>query len=163
MEEFWLEMNSPVGKLLLFASASALTRIDSHTDEHTCPAGQPNVNDILRRAEAQLTEYFSGKRENFDLPLAPIGTEFQQRVWKAMQKIPFGQTLSYGQLAAAAGSPAAFRAVGAACGRNPLMIVIPCHRVVGSTGLLTGFAGGIPMKEWLLQHEGSLVWSRLGL
>jgi methylated-DNA-[protein]-cysteine S-methyltransferase len=154
MEEFWLEIPSPVGPLRLYATQKALLRIDSHT-EVPRPAGNPRPNEVLRRAEKQLSEYFAGKRTKFDLPLMPLGTDFQMSVWEAMQKIPFGQTRTYGELARVINRPAACRAVGAACGRNPLMIIIPCHRVLGSSGRLTGFGGGIPMKEWLLGHEGS--------
>jgi methylated-DNA-[protein]-cysteine S-methyltransferase len=111
----------------------------------------------LTRAQKQLAEYFAGKRENFDLPLKLRGTAFQQKVWKALERIPFGQTRSYGQIAKAVKSPAASRAVGAACGKNPLPIVVPCHRVVGSSGSLTGFGGGLAMKEWLLKHEGATI------
>jgi methylated-DNA-[protein]-cysteine S-methyltransferase len=155
MELFWIEMSVPVGKFIIFADDKAVTRIELSAKHR--PAGKPRPNDILRRAEKQLAEYFSGKREMFDLPLAPTGTEFQMRVWNALAKIPFGQTRTYGQIAKALKKPLAARAVGAACGQNPLSIVIPCHRVVGATGSLTGFGGGLSMKEWLLKHEGALM------
>jgi methylated-DNA-[protein]-cysteine S-methyltransferase len=113
---------------------------------------------VLARAAAQLAEYFAGTRRTFDLPLAPRGTGFQRIVWHALAKIPYGETRSYGELARAIGRPAASRAVGAANGKNPLSIVVPCHRVVGASGELTGYAGGVATKRWLLDHEaGSLT------
>ncbi|MCA1582425.1 MAG: methylated-DNA--[protein]-cysteine S-methyltransferase [Acidobacteria bacterium] len=106
--------------------------------------------DVVRR---QISQYFEGRRTSFDLRLAPDGTAFQRRVWEELVRIPFGQRTTYGELARRLGRPAAFRAVGAANGANPIAIVIPCHRVVGSDGSLTGYGGGLPMKEWLLAHE----------
>jgi methylated-DNA-[protein]-cysteine S-methyltransferase len=153
MENYWIELSTPVGPIVLYADDDAITWIDIN-GERAKPAGKSKPNAILKRAEKQMKEYFAGKRTQFDLPLAPSGTDFQMRVWKAMQKIPFGQVLTYGQLARVVNRPAASRAVGAACGRNPLPIVVPCHRVVGSTGSLTGFGGGLEMKQWLLEHEG---------
>jgi len=108
---------------------------------------------VLRRAAAQLAEYFAGARRDFDVPLAPRGTGFQQRVWRELAKIPYGQTRSYGELARSLGRPTASRAVGAANGRNPISILVPCHRVVAGTGALTGYAGGLAAKRWLLEHE----------
>ncbi|MBR3972679.1 MAG: methylated-DNA--[Oscillospiraceae bacterium] len=105
------------------------------------------------RAAGQLEEYFKGIRREFDLPLAPAGTPFQMAVWEALREIPYGETRSYGQIAAAIGKPKASRAVGMACNRNPIWIVIPCHRVVGSTGKLTGYEGGLDMKHFLLELE----------
>jgi methylated-DNA-[protein]-cysteine S-methyltransferase len=156
VNSYWLELSTPVGKILLFADDAAITTIDI-SGEYSKPSGKPKPNDLLLRAAAQLKEYFAGQRETFDLPLAPSGTDFQTKVWRAMQKIPFGQTRTYGQLAAMVGNPSAARAIGAACGRNPLPIVIPCHRVVGSNGNLTGFGGGLEMKQWLLEHEGIVL------
>ena len=106
-------------------------------------------------ARAEVTEYFAGKRESFSLPLAPSGTPFQQGVWAALQRIPFGETRSYGQLAAELGNPGASRAVGRANATNPIALIIPCHRVIGSDGALTGFAFGEDIKRWLLAHEGA--------
>jgi methylated-DNA-[protein]-cysteine S-methyltransferase len=108
---------------------------------------------LIQRAAAQLAEYFNGKRQLFDLPLAPAGTEFQMAVWKALQTIPYGQTRSYGQIAAAIGRPQASRAVGGANHNNPIPILIPCHRVIGADGGLTGFGGGLPLKKFLLELE----------
>ncbi|RPH95193.1 methylated-DNA--[protein]-cysteine S-methyltransferase [candidate division KSB1 bacterium] len=153
MKTYWTEVPSPVGKIRIFADEDALTYVDI-SGECPRPKGNPARNDVLRKAEKQFAEYFAGKREEFDLPLSFEGTEFQKKVWKALQRIPFGQTRTYGQIAKSLKSPAASRAVGTACGRNPLSIVIPCHRVVGSNGSLTGFGGGLAMKEWLLKHEG---------
>ncbi|HVO23899.1 MAG TPA: methylated-DNA--[protein]-cysteine S-methyltransferase [Candidatus Margulisiibacteriota bacterium] len=112
---------------------------------------------VLRAALAQLREYFAGKRRCFDVPADPAGTEFQRRVWSAVAAIPFGETTSYGTIAAALGGMQRARAVGAAVGANPIPIVIPCHRVVGADGSLTGYGGGLRMKVWLLRHEGVLL------
>jgi methylated-DNA-[protein]-cysteine S-methyltransferase len=109
---------------------------------------------LLDRAVEQLAEYFAGERQEFDLPLDPVGTEFQVRVWRSLAQIGFGETWTYGRQAEWLGRPGASRAVGAANGRNPLSIVLPCHRVVGASGSLTGFAGGLGAKRWLLAHEG---------
>jgi methylated-DNA-[protein]-cysteine S-methyltransferase len=109
---------------------------------------------LLDSATHQLQEYFQGQRQVFTLPLAPPGTPFQQRVWQELQRIPFGTTLTYRELAQCLGMPQAARAVGHANGRNPLAIVIPCHRLIGSDGHLRGYAGGITLKQRLLQHEG---------
>ena len=114
---------------------------------------RPEQDPVLQAVTEQLTAYFDRELTEFDVPLAAIGTPFQQRVWEALRAIPYGETRSYGQLAAEIGSPAACRAVGAANGRNPVSIVVPCHRVVGSTGKLTGYAGGLTTKEQLLAHE----------
>ena len=108
---------------------------------------------LIKKAAAQLGEYFDGKRKTFNLPLAPRGTEFQMTVWKALQTIPYGKTCSYGQLAAMIGNPKACRAVGMANNRNPLAVIIPCHRVIGSDGSLTGYAGGLELKEKLIRLE----------
>ncbi len=108
---------------------------------------------LLARAAAQLTEYFAGTRREFDLPLGPRGTAFQVTVWGALTRIPFGATCSYGDLARSIGRPTASRAVGAANGQNPISIIVPCHRVIGSNGELTGYAGGLATKRWLIEHE----------
>ena len=116
---------------------------------------------ILRRAEQQLRAYFEGRLRSFSLPLAPSGTPFQQKVWAALQEIPYGETVSYTELARRAGKPSAIRAAGAANGRNPISIVIPCHRVVGKHGSLTGYGGGLEKKRGLLELEGALVSTHL--
>ena len=119
-----------------------------------CAAAWQEAPDLLRHAVHQLQEYFQGQRQSFTLPLAPPGTPFQQRVWQALQHIPFGTTLTYRDLAQRLGMPQAARAVGHANGRNPVAIVIPCHRLIGSDGQLRGYAGGLDRKRRLLQHEG---------
>jgi methylated-DNA-[protein]-cysteine S-methyltransferase len=116
-----------------------------------------NADAHLDCAQAQLVEYFAGTRQEFDLVLDPAGTDFQLRAWTALRTIPYGRTISYGQQAAQLGDPAAARAVGVANGRNPLSIVVPCHRVIGASGALTGFAGGLDTKAWLLAHEQAIL------
>ena len=111
---------------------------------------------LLARGRAELLEYFQGKRREFDLPLAPNGTPFQQKVWSELAKVPYGTVVTYGELAARVGSPKACRAVGQANHNNPLPIFLPCHRVVGAKGALTGYAGGLELKQWLLRLEGVL-------
>jgi methylated-DNA-[protein]-cysteine S-methyltransferase len=151
-----LLLDSPVGTLRLWSNGRQLVQIDWSAPK-TAPAGTRQQSDaVLQRGGEQLEEYFAGKRKTFDLPLAPRGTAFQQSVWQALAGIPWGQWRSYGDIARAIGRPRAVRAVGAANGRNPLPIVVPCHRVVGSDGSLTGFAGGLEMKRYLLELEGSL-------
>ena len=144
---------SPIGDLLLTGDGHNLTGL--YTPEHVRPPVELGERSDQEFAEArrQLVEYFAGERANFELALAPAGTPFQQRVWQRLQEIPLGQTSSYGQLAIDIGQPTAVRAVGMANGRNPISIIVPCHRVVGSTGALTGYAGGLAAKRWLLAHE----------
>jgi methylated-DNA-[protein]-cysteine S-methyltransferase len=153
MNTFWTTLRTPIGELLLEASDTAVTRI--YFENEPAPRiGQPRLNDPLRAAKAQLTEYFAGNRTEFDFPIETTGTEFQQAVWKELLKIKFGATSTYGRLAKAIHRPiTAARGVGQACGHNPLPIVVPCHRVLGKTGSLTGFGGGTWRKEWLLRHE----------
>jgi len=155
MTTFCTTLASPIGPLLLFGDGHALTGIfmEEQRPRPVLAAGCVEGAKPFRAALEQLSEYFAGKRTSFDLPLAPAGTPFQQQVWSALREIPFGETTTYGALAAKLGRPAASRAVGAANGRNPLSIVVPCHRVVGSTGELTGYAGGLARKRWLLEHE----------
>ena len=157
---------SPVGELTLTATDEGLTGV--YFDRGTHPPAQAQVeswhpddgergraSEVLAITRDQLAEYFAGERTSFDLPLAPRGTDFQRRVWAQLREIAFGETTSYGEIARRVGSPKAVRAVGAANGRNPIPIIVPCHRVVGSDGSLTGFGGGIERKEWLLAHEGA--------
>jgi methylated-DNA-[protein]-cysteine S-methyltransferase len=148
---------SPVGPLTLVAGQGALIAIlwsDDRVGRVPLPAVQDRADEpVLVEAATQLADYFARRRDRFDLPLAPRGTPFQQRVWAALRMIPYGETRSYAAIAAQIGHPAAVRAVGAANGRNPLSIVVPCHRVVGSNGHLTGFAGGIAAKRHLLDLE----------
>ncbi|HWJ69873.1 MAG TPA: methylated-DNA--[protein]-cysteine S-methyltransferase [Sphingobium sp.] len=155
---------SPVGRLTLVASRDALIAILWERDAPgrvRLPALTEQADHpLLIEAERQLAGYFAGERRAFDLPLDFRGTAFQQMVWTALLDIPFGETRSYAQIARAIGAPAASRAVGAANGRNPLSIVAPCHRVVGASGALTGFAGGLAAKRYLLGHEaGHDLWS----
>jgi methylated-DNA-[protein]-cysteine S-methyltransferase len=151
MTLYQIDISTPVGFLRLSADDDALTGIERVT--RASKTGTP-PNDVLQRAAQELADYFSGKRNRFSVPVKFDGTDFQEHVWKALQRIPFGETRSYGQIAHSIGKPAAVRAIGGACHRNPLMIIVPCHRVVGANGSLTGFGGGLPMKEWLLKHEG---------
>jgi methylated-DNA-[protein]-cysteine S-methyltransferase len=155
-------IDSPVGPLMLAADDAGLRHIEFRDNRH--PADRSDWhggdNEALQAAEAQLGEYFSGKRRQFDLPLAPRGTGFQLRVWWELARIPFGETISYAQLAQRLDNPNGTRAVGAANGRNPLPIVLPCHRVIGADGALTGFGGGLPTKDYLLRLEGALPEQR---
>jgi methylated-DNA-[protein]-cysteine S-methyltransferase len=146
-------MTSPIGTLVLRSNGSALTRLSIADDEESGADAAGEVDTILASARAQLDAYFDNRLTEFDLPLEAAGTEFQQRVWASLRSIPFGETISYAELARRVGNPKAMRAVGAANGRNPLMIVIPCHRVIGADGSLTGFGWGIDRKRWLLDHE----------
>lgn len=144
--------DSPVGPLTLVSDGDWLVGL--HFEGWNPPAAALHKSDALLATTArQLDAYFAGRLKTFDLPLAPRGTPFQQRVWSALRAIPFGETRSYGQLAAALGKPSAMRAVGAANGRNPIAIVVPCHRVIGADGSLTGFGGGIERKKFLLRLE----------
>jgi methylated-DNA-[protein]-cysteine S-methyltransferase len=152
-------MPSPVGPLLLAADADGLRLVEFANPRHrTMPEADWRDGDsaLLCETRRQLGEYFSGVRRAFDLPLAPRGTDFQRTVWRALTCIPYGETISYGTLAHRIGLPSAMRAVGAANGRNPLPIVVPCHRVIGSDGSLTGFGGGLATKQFLLRLEGAL-------
>lgn len=148
--------DSPVGRLLIASDEEGL-RFVLFGEGRRPVAPQPGWReDAGRLAEPvrQLREYFAGERRGFDMPLAPEGTPFQLRVWRELLRIPYGARMSYGELAQRIGSPEASRAVGLANGANPIAIVIPCHRVVGSNGHLTGYGGGLPRKEWLLALEG---------
>ncbi len=152
-------VDSPVGPLFIAADAQGLRAIEFRDNRHPVRRGddwRAGDSPLLARARLQLDEYFAGRRRSFDLPLSPQGTPFQREVWTALASIPYGRTLSYAQLAARVGRPAAMRAVGAANGRNPLPIVLPCHRVIGADGSLTGFGGGLPTKQYLLKLEGAL-------
>ena len=144
---------SPIGPLGLFGRGNQLTYLHLPDGKEPLAAGIEKATPILRRTAKQLAEYFAGTRTEFELELAPGGTPFQQLVWSALRAIPFGATVSYGHIARAIGRPAASRAVGAANGRNPIAIIVPCHRVIGSSGALTGYGGGLPAKQFLLEHE----------
>ena len=149
-----LTIPSPLGEIRLAGDNDALAELylPTHSDEDLLD-GERRTTPVLARAAAQLAEYFAGERTVFDLPLAPRGTAFQRLVWDHLLAIPHGETRSYGELARAIGRPAASRAVGAANGRNPISIIIPCHRVIGANGTLTGYGGGMAAKQWLLDHE----------
>ncbi|HEY7628604.1 MAG TPA: methylated-DNA--[protein]-cysteine S-methyltransferase [Ilumatobacteraceae bacterium] len=152
-------IDSPVGELRIIASerglrailwgAEDVARIAAIDDGDLVEERTPLLDEAVR----QLQEYFAGTRRDFDLPLDPAGTPFQQSAWNVLRTIPYGKTMSYGEQARRLGDPNKARAVGAANGKNPLSIVVPCHRVVGSSGELTGFAAGIDVKSWLLDHE----------
>jgi methylated-DNA-[protein]-cysteine S-methyltransferase len=150
-------MDSPIGPLLIGATARGLRRLDFGAKEPVAAGRSGAVAAVLGEAERQLREYFGGGRRTFDIPLDIEGSEFQMRVWAEIAAIPYGATLTYGELAAAAGRPSAARAAGAACGANPVAIVIPCHRVVAGNRALHGFGGGLDTKAWLLRHEGHAV------
>jgi methylated-DNA-[protein]-cysteine S-methyltransferase len=151
----YTQIESPVGSLLLVADAAGLRQINFvNGRNHARPDPSWSENAApLRETIRQLRAYFAGDLEEFDLPLAPQGTEFQLKVWKCLCEIPYGETISYGELARRLRNPNASRAVGLANGSNPIPIVIPCHRVIGSNGKLTGYGGGLPIKEKLLALE----------
>ena len=158
MPRSYHDFDTPIGVLRLLGDEARIERIDlPATAAHAPDPGWREERDAppaaLRAARRQLREYFDGGRRAFDLPLAPEGTAFQQQVWEALRRIPYGETISYGALARRIGKPAAARAVGAANGRNPLAIVVPCHRVIGAGGALTGYGGGLPVKQTLLALE----------
>jgi methylated-DNA-[protein]-cysteine S-methyltransferase len=149
-------VDSPIGAITLVAEDDVLVevRLPSESTAAAPAADPPPAEDsVLGRASAQLREYFAGERIEFDVPLAPHGTPFQLAAWQALRTIPYGETVSYGEQARRLGDRNLARAVGAANGRNPLPIIVPCHRVVGANGHLTGFGGGIECKAWLLDHE----------
>jgi methylated-DNA-[protein]-cysteine S-methyltransferase len=149
-------LDTPIGRLLIAGDDDAVRRIEFPKNGKP---GRPEASweesarGAVAEAIRQLREYFAGRRSEFELPLAPEGTEFQRTVWNRLREIPYGETISYGELAKRVGNPKASRAVGAANGQNPIPIVIPCHRVIGSNGKLTGFGGGLPVKEALLALE----------
>ena len=150
-----LTVSTPIGELLLVSDGQNLVRI-AFPDQHQQLGGDSQEDAILAKAAKQLGEFFNGRRRHFDLPLAASGTQFQREVWSQLAAIPFGEVRSYRDIAAEIGRPTAVRAVGAANGRNPLPIVVPCHRVIGADGSLTGFAGGLERKRHLLVLEGYL-------
>jgi len=144
-------VDTPIGPLLATAGDDGLTGL--WFDREPAPGWERDGDGVLDTLRDQLDAYFSGTLREFDLPLAPAGTPWQRAVWDALQEVPYGTTMSYGELAARLGRPTASRAVGAANGRNPISVIVPCHRLVGSSGALTGYAGGLERKAWLLQHE----------
>jgi methylated-DNA-[protein]-cysteine S-methyltransferase len=158
---------SPIGELVLAASDAALKGVlfpqprnrvtPAERPEWVEDAGHGPAGALLAHVRRQLTEYFDGTRTTFDLPVDAAGSAFERRVWDLLRAIPYGATTSYGELARRLGDPRATRAVGAANGKNPIPIIVPCHRVVGARGELTGFGGGLDRKRWLLEHEGALL------
>ena len=154
--KYQTKIDSPIGTLTLVADDEVLTEVrfpnDAHHDDDIEMVDATD-HAVLQQAANELGEYFSGTRVDFDVPLDPRGTAFQLAAWQALRTIPYGETVSYGEQAKRLGDAGKARAVGAANGRNPLPIIVPCHRVVGSNGHLTGFGGGIETKAWLLDHE----------
>lgn len=151
MEKIFFYEDTPVGKLCIGEQDGAITRVTW---------GQPpegaivEETELIRECKRELDEFFEGERKAFDLPLAPVGTPFQKKVWKALEEIPYGETRTYKDIAMAVDCPKGFRAVGMANNKNPIAIIVPCHRVVGANGKLVGYAGGLGIKEWLLHLEG---------
>ncbi len=153
-------MPSPIRPLTVVANDHAVVavtwsddRIGAYADAEPIDAAPAGARAVLDAAVAQLEEYFAGERTEFDVPIEPSGTPFQLEAWRALRAIPYGETISYGEQAVRLGDKNKSRAVGAANGKNPIPIIVPCHRVVGSNGHLTGFAGGLDTKAWLLDHE----------
>lgn len=161
---YYRYLDTPIGAILIAGDDEAVSRIGFTTGKQVCQPESNWVNEPapLRRATEQLEQYFAGERRQFDLKLAMRGTAFQMRAWQVLLTIPYGEAWSYGQLAEALGSPGAARAVGRANATNPLPLVVPCHRVIGADGTLTGFGGGLSAKQWLLHFEGALPASREG-
>ena len=160
LETIWYdELDTPIGVLGLVADEAGLREVwfSSGRHQRTPRPEWVRAREPLTQARQQLEEYFAGSRQHFELPLHPIGTPFQQQVWWALARIPYGATISYGELARRIEHPQAVRAVGAANGRNPLPIILPCHRVIGANGSLTGFGGGLPTKQFLLSLENRMT------
>ena len=152
----YTELESPIGRVFVEADGEAVTGLylPGHKGWVGGPAdGSRRSDQSLKNVRTQLAEYFAGERQEFDVPLKSTGTPFQERVWRALLEIPYGTTISYAELARRVGQPTASRAVGAANGRNPISILVPCHRVVGANGQLTGYGGGLEAKRWLLEWE----------
>lgn len=150
---------SPLGELTVVADDDWLTELHLPGDAGVVPPDAVEGGPTVDRAAAQLAEWFAGDRRHFDLPLAPLGTAFQRRVWAALVSVPYGETATYGDIAAAIGQPTATRAVGAANGRNPIPLIIPCHRVIGSNGAMVGYSGGggVATKRYLLDVEQGVL------
>ncbi len=165
MTQLYAYYESPLGKILLSATSSALTSLHFVGEKYYPGIATDWTYDetsaVVKAASTQLDDYFAGKRKTFELPLAPDGTEFQRQVWNALTKLRFGETSTYAQVAQRIGNPKAVRAVGAANGRNPISIIVPCHRVIGADGSLIGYAGGLARKKALLQLEASETEFRL--
>ena len=157
---FWTVVDSPIDPLLLVGDETGLRELQMAP--HEPPPSAERDDEALAPVAAQLADYFAGRRLAFDLPLAPVGTAFQQKVWLALREIPYGRTTTYGEIATGLGQPTASRAVGLANGRNPIAVIVPCHRVIGANGSLTGFGGGLPRKRWLLEHERKVLAAQTG-
>jgi methylated-DNA-[protein]-cysteine S-methyltransferase len=142
-----------IGKIMIAENGTAITNLYFRDEPDISDDVIIKETELLKEAAKQLTEYFEGRRKSFDLPLSPTGTEFQMKCWKALQEIPYGETRTYGEIAEKIGNPKACRAVGLSNNRNPISIVIPCHRVIGANGKLVGYAGGLNVKEYLLNLE----------
>lgn len=154
---YYFEFSSPLGELLLVSDGESLTGV-YYEDHRRGPARDKNWRrdaGPFKQVDNELAAYFAGELQAYSVKLAPRGSDFQREVWNELCRIPPGKTLTYAELAARVGRPKAIRAVGAANARNPISIIVPCHRVVGSNGTLTGYAGGLERKEWLLRHEAS--------
>ncbi len=149
-ETYYGYFNSPIGLVEIGATASAVTFLKFVEDRRE----RPQSNALLDKALEQIRQYFAGKRRVFDLPISFHGTNFQERVWQQLLNVPFGKTASYQDIARRVGNSLAVRAVGAANGRNPISLIVPCHRIIGHNGKLVGYGGGLWRKEWLLKHEG---------
>jgi methylated-DNA-[protein]-cysteine S-methyltransferase len=163
MTDVWHWIDSPLGKLLLVGDGTSLTRLAMSPRPNDVPAGGRHDPTAFVDVEAQLGAYFAGELTEFDLPLAPRGSDFQLSVWNELLEIPYGETASYGEIAAAIGRPDAVRAVGTTNGRNPIAVIIPCHRVIGADGSLVGYGGGLDRKRLLLEleaeHAAPRLWS----
>ncbi|MEA2420690.1 MAG: methylated-DNA-[protein]-cysteine S-methyltransferase [Thermoleophilaceae bacterium] len=155
----WHRIDSPLGELQLVGDGRSLTRLEM--SPRSVPAGGREDADAFREVEAQLESYFAGELTEFDVPLAPAGSGFQLAVWAALLRIPYGETASYGEIATEVGRPDAVRAVGSTNGRNPIAVIIPCHRVIGADGTLVGYGGGLPRKRLLLELEAEHAAPRL--
>lgn len=162
----WTSVDSPIGPLLLTASDKGLTSVYMEVHRHGSGDVQPGWqrdDDAFTDVHRQLDEYFEGERTEFDVPLDPVGTPFQLVVWEALRTIPYGEVRSYGDIAAQIGRPGAARAVGLANGRNPISVIVPCHRVIGASGALTGYGGGLERKQYLLHLEARVASGQLTL
>lgn len=157
MNTFYTQMDSPFGQIQIVWTDNGVSEIDFEQNITDPKADWIFVEASESEAAQQLQQYFDGTREHFDLPLAAKGTSFQKQVWEALVNIPYGKTTSYGEIAKQLGRPKASRAVGAANGANPLAVLVPCHRVIGSNGTLTGYAGGVEIKAGLLELENALA------
>lgn len=147
---------TPLGKMMITGEDEVVTGMHFIDQMHAPAAPAPSDDGAFEKAVHQICEWFAGGRREFDFDFRPSGSEFQHGVWEALKQIPYGRTVTYAAIAEAIGRPGAARACGLAIGRNPLSIVVPCHRVIGSNGKLTGYAGGVDRKKWLLEHEGYL-------